>query len=238
MQTERAGKTAARRSAPASWRRSSTRHRGADRSRSGQGGGRRHRLRRQPCPDMERCSAMCTPPGWPTATGASRRLGCRTVRPNSRRTTAGGARPRRAGPGRKDGYCGGDQLAAGAATRSRPSCCGTNVLLGRDRRVRGLMPITAGCSAEFEAPGARHRCPKRFAGVAIGAAWWGYGRSRSRRSTSACWPSTIVNNAAKLRSVSGGQVGVPGKRCTPGGGNQQLSATRQGAGLGVHVRGR
>jgi hypothetical protein len=38
--------------------------------------------------------------------------------------------------------------------------------------------------------------------------------------------------------VSGGQVGVPGKRCTPGGGNQQLSATRQGAGLGVHVRGR
>jgi pyruvate dehydrogenase E1 component beta subunit len=70
-------------------------------------------------------------------------------------------------------------------------------------------------------------CEEGFTGVAIGAAMMGL-RPVVEIMTinfSLLAIDQIVNNAAKLRSLSGGQVSVPLVIRTPGGGGQQLSAT-------------
>ena len=104
------------------------------------------------------------------------------------------------------------------------------LLLGEEIGVfEGSYKITAGLLAEFGPRRVRDTpiCEEGFTGVAIGAAMMGL-RPVVEIMTinfSLLAIDQIVNNAAKLRSVSGGQVSVPLVIRTPGGGGQQLSAT-------------
>ena len=103
-------------------------------------------------------------------------------------------------------------------------------LLGEEIGVfEGSYKITAGLLAEFGPRRVRDTpiCEEGFTGVAIGAAMLGL-RPVVEIMTinfSLLAIDQIVNNAAKLRSLSGGQVSVPLVIRTPGGGGQQLSAT-------------
>src|SRR5436305_3555139 len=103
-------------------------------------------------------------------------------------------------------------------------------LLGEEIGVfGGSYKITAGLLAEFGPRRVRDTpiCEEGFTGVAIGAAMMGL-RPVVEIMTinfSLLAIDQIVNNAAKLRSLSGGQVSVPLVIRTPGGGGQQLSAT-------------
>ena len=103
-------------------------------------------------------------------------------------------------------------------------------LLGEEIGVfEGSYKITAGLLEEFGPRRVRDTpiCEEGFTGVAIGAAMMGL-RPVVEIMTinfSLLAIDQIVNNAAKLRSVSGGQVSVPLVIRTPGGGGQQLSAT-------------
>ncbi len=103
-------------------------------------------------------------------------------------------------------------------------------LLGEEIGVfEGSYKITAGLLAEFGPRRVRDTpiCEEGFTGVAIGAAMMGL-RPVVEIMTinfSLLAIDQIVNNAAKLRSLSGGQVSVPMVIRTPGGGGQQLSAT-------------
>jgi pyruvate dehydrogenase E1 component subunit beta len=102
-------------------------------------------------------------------------------------------------------------------------------LLGEEIGVfEGSYKITAGLLAEFGPRRVRDTpiCEEGFTGLAIGAAMMGL-RPVVEIMTinfSLLAIDQIVNNAAKLRSLSGGQVSVPLVIRTPGGG-QQLSAT-------------
>jgi pyruvate/2-oxoglutarate/acetoin dehydrogenase E1 component len=81
------------------------------------------------------------------------------------------------------------------------------------------------------APGARHADLRgRFTGAAIGAAMMGLRPAIEIMTInfSLLAIDQIINNAAKPRSRSGGQVSVPLVLRTPGGGGQQLSATTRG----------
>ena len=104
------------------------------------------------------------------------------------------------------------------------------LLLGEEIGVfEGSYKITAGLLAEFGPRRVRDTpiSEEGFTGVAIGAAMMGL-RPVVEIMTinfSLLAIDQIVNNAAKLRSVSGGQVSVPLVIRTPGGGGQQLSAT-------------
>ena len=103
-------------------------------------------------------------------------------------------------------------------------------LIGEEIGVfEGSYKITAGLLAEFGPRRVRDTpiCEEGFTGVAIGAAMMGL-RPVVEIMTinfSLLAIDQIVNNAAKLRSLSGGQVSVPLVIRTPGGGGQQLSAT-------------
>ena len=104
------------------------------------------------------------------------------------------------------------------------------LLIGEEIGVfEGSYKITAGLLAEFGPRRVRDTpiCEEGFTGVAIGAAMMGL-RPVVEIMTinfSLLAIDQIVNNAAKLRSLSGGQVSVPLVIRTPGGGGQQLSAT-------------
>jgi pyruvate dehydrogenase E1 component subunit beta len=104
------------------------------------------------------------------------------------------------------------------------------LLLGEEIGVfEGSYKITAGLLAEFGPRRVRDTpiSEEGFTGVAIGAAMMGL-RPVVEIMTinfSLLAIDQIVNNAAKLRSVSGGQVSVPMVIRAPGGGGQQLSAT-------------
>jgi pyruvate dehydrogenase E1 component beta subunit len=103
-------------------------------------------------------------------------------------------------------------------------------LIGEEIGVfEGSYKVTAGLLAEFGPRRVRDTpiCEEGFTGVAIGAAMMGL-RPVVEIMTinfSLLAIDQIVNNAAKLRSLSGGQVSVPLVIRTPGGGGQQLSAT-------------
>jgi pyruvate/2-oxoglutarate/acetoin dehydrogenase E1 component len=103
-------------------------------------------------------------------------------------------------------------------------------LIGEEIGVfEGSYKITAGLLAEFGPRRVRDTpiCEEGFTGVAIGAAMMGL-RPVVEIMTinfSLLAIDQIVNNAAKLRSLSGGQVSVPLVIRTPGAGGQQLSAT-------------
>ncbi len=102
-------------------------------------------------------------------------------------------------------------------------------LIGEEIGVfEGSYKITAGLLAEFGPRRVRDTpiCEEGFTGVAIGAAMMGP-RPVAEIMTinfSLLAIDQIVSNAAKLRSLSGGQVSVPLVIRTPGGG-RQLSAT-------------
>ena len=104
------------------------------------------------------------------------------------------------------------------------------ILLGEEIGVfEGSYKITAGLLAEFgPRPGPRH--PDReegFVGAAIGAAMLGL-RPVVEIMTinfSLLAIDQIVNHAAKMHAMFGGQVSVPLVIRTPGGGGQQLAAT-------------
>jgi pyruvate dehydrogenase E1 component beta subunit len=104
------------------------------------------------------------------------------------------------------------------------------LLIGEEIGVfEGSYKITTGLLAEFGPRRVRDTpiAEEGFTGVAIGAAMMGL-RPVVEIMTinfSLLAIDQIVNNAAKLRSVSGGQVSVPLVIRTPGGGGQQLSAT-------------
>ena len=104
------------------------------------------------------------------------------------------------------------------------------LLLGEEIGVfEGSYKITAGLLAEFGPRRVRDTpiCEEGFTGVAVGAAMMGL-RPVVEIMTinfSLLAIDQIVNNAAKLRSLSGGQVSVPLVIRTPGGGGQQLAAT-------------
>ena len=126
----------------------------------------------------------------------------------------------------------GDQLPAGATRHAARELQRDEdvLLIGEEIGVfEGSYKITAGLLAEFGPRRVRDTpiCEEGFTGVAIGAAMMGL-RPVVEIMTinfSLLAIDQIVNNAAKLRSVSGGQVSVPLVIRTPGGGGQQLSAT-------------
>src|SRR5213082_885717 len=103
-------------------------------------------------------------------------------------------------------------------------------LMGEEIGVfEGSYKITAGLLKEFGPKRVRDTpiAEEGFVGVGIGAAMLGL-RPVVEIMTinfSMLAIDQIVNNAAKLRSLSGGQVSVPLVIRTPGGGGQQLSAT-------------
>ena len=103
-------------------------------------------------------------------------------------------------------------------------------LIGEEIGVfEGSYKIPAGLLEEFGPHRVRDTpiCEEGFTGVAIGAAMMGL-RPVVEIMTinfSMLAIDQIVSNAAKLRSLSGGQVSVPLVIRTPGGGGQQLSAT-------------
>ncbi|MCH6472489.1 alpha-ketoacid dehydrogenase subunit beta [Sinomonas terrae] len=104
------------------------------------------------------------------------------------------------------------------------------LLIGEEIGVfEGSYKITAGLLAEFGPRRVRDTpiCEEGFVGVAIGAAMLGL-RPVVEIMTinfSLLAIDQIVNNAAKVRSLSNGQLRVPLVIRTPGGGRQQLSAT-------------
>jgi pyruvate dehydrogenase E1 component subunit beta len=104
------------------------------------------------------------------------------------------------------------------------------LLLGEEIGVfEGSYKITAGLLAEFGPRRVRDTpiCEEGFVGAAIGAAMLGL-RPVVEVMTinfSLLAADQIVNHAAKLRSMFGGQVSVPLVIRTPGGGGQQLAAT-------------
>jgi pyruvate dehydrogenase E1 component beta subunit len=104
------------------------------------------------------------------------------------------------------------------------------LLLGEEIGVfEGSYKITAGLLAEFGPRRVRDTpiCEEGFVGAAIGAAMLGL-RPVVEVMTinfSLLAADQIVNHAAKLRSMFGGQVSVPLVLRTPGGGGQQLAAT-------------
>ena len=103
-------------------------------------------------------------------------------------------------------------------------------LIGEEIGVfEGSYKITAGLLAEFGPRRVRDTpiCEEGFVGVAIGAAMLGL-RPVVEIMTinfSLLAIDQIVNHAAKMRSMFGGQVSVPMVIRTPGGGGQQLAAT-------------
>lgn len=104
------------------------------------------------------------------------------------------------------------------------------LLLGEEIGVfEGSYKITAGLLAEFGPRRVRDTpiCEEGFVGAAIGAAMLGL-RPVVEVMTinfSLLAADQIVNHAAKLRSMFGGQVSVPLVIRSPGGGGQQLAAT-------------
>ncbi|HEU5425532.1 MAG TPA: alpha-ketoacid dehydrogenase subunit beta [Actinocrinis sp.] len=104
------------------------------------------------------------------------------------------------------------------------------LLIGEEIGVfEGSYKITAGLLAEFGPRRVRDTpiCEGGFVGTAIGAAMLGL-RPVVELMTinfSLLAIDQIVNHAAKLRSMFGGQVSVPLVIRTPGGGGQQLAAT-------------
>src|SRR5215472_6437522 len=104
------------------------------------------------------------------------------------------------------------------------------LLIGEEIGVfEGSYKITAGLLAEFGPRRVRDTpiAEEGFTGVAIGAAMMGL-RPVVEIMTinfSLLAIDQIVNHAAKMRSMFGGQVSVPLVIRTPGGGGQQLSAT-------------
>ncbi|HEX5403306.1 MAG TPA: alpha-ketoacid dehydrogenase subunit beta [Pseudonocardiaceae bacterium] len=104
------------------------------------------------------------------------------------------------------------------------------LLLGEEIGVfEGSYKITAGLLAEFGPRRVRDTpiCEEGFVGTAIGAAMLGL-RPVVEIMTinfSLLAIDQIVNHAAKMRSMFGGQVRVPLVIRTPGGGGQQLAAT-------------
>jgi pyruvate dehydrogenase E1 component beta subunit len=104
------------------------------------------------------------------------------------------------------------------------------LLIGEEIGVfEGSYKITAGLLAEFGPRRVRDTpiCEEGFVGTAIGAAMLGL-RPVVEIMTinfSLLAVNQIVNHAAKMRSMFGGQVSVPLVIRTPGGGGQQLAAT-------------
>lgn len=104
------------------------------------------------------------------------------------------------------------------------------LLLGEEIGVfEGSYKITAGLLTEFGPRRVRDTpiCEEGFVGTAIGAAMLGL-RPVVEIMTinfSLLAIDQIVNHAAKMRSMFGGQVSVPLVIRTPGGGGQQLAAT-------------
>lgn len=104
------------------------------------------------------------------------------------------------------------------------------LLLGEEIGVfEGSYKITAGLLAEFGPRRVRDTpiCEEGFVGTAIGAAMLGL-RPVVEIMTinfSLLALDQIVNHAAKLHSMFGGQIRVPMVIRTPGGGGQQLAAT-------------
>jgi pyruvate dehydrogenase E1 component beta subunit len=103
-------------------------------------------------------------------------------------------------------------------------------LIGEEIGVfEGSYKITAGLLAEFGPTRVRDTpiCEEGFVGAAIGAAMLGL-RPVVEIMTinfSLLAMDQIVNHAAKLHAMFGGQVSVPMVIRTPGGGGQQLAAT-------------
>lgn len=104
------------------------------------------------------------------------------------------------------------------------------ILLGEEIGVfEGSYKITAGMLAEFGPERVRDTpiCEEGFVGAAIGAAMLGM-RPVVELMTinfSLLAIDQIVNHAAKMHAMFGGQVSVPIVIRTPGGGGQQLAAT-------------
>jgi pyruvate dehydrogenase E1 component beta subunit len=104
------------------------------------------------------------------------------------------------------------------------------LLMGEEIGVfEGSYKITAGLLSEFGPRRVRDTpiCEEGFVGAAIGAAMLGL-RPVVEIMTinfSLLAIDQIVNHAAKMRSMFGGQVSVPLVIRTPGGGGQQLAAT-------------
>jgi pyruvate dehydrogenase E1 component beta subunit len=104
------------------------------------------------------------------------------------------------------------------------------ILLGEEIGVfEGSYKITAGLLAEFGPARVRDTpiCEEGFVGAAIGAAMLGM-RPVVEIMTinfSLLAIDQIVNHAAKMHAMFGGQVSVPLVIRTPGGGGQQLAAT-------------
>ena len=104
------------------------------------------------------------------------------------------------------------------------------ILLGEEIGVfEGSYKITAGLLAEFGPARVRDTpiCEEGFVGAAIGAAMLGM-RPVVEIMTinfSLLAIDQIVNHAAKMHAMFGGQVSVPMVIRTPGGGGQQLAAT-------------
>lgn len=104
------------------------------------------------------------------------------------------------------------------------------ILLGEEIGVfEGSYKITAGLLAEFGPTRVRDTpiCEEGFVGAAIGAAMLGM-RPVVEIMTinfSLLAIDQIVNHAAKMHAMFGGQVSVPMVIRTPGGGGQQLAAT-------------
>lgn len=104
------------------------------------------------------------------------------------------------------------------------------LLLGEEIGVfEGSYKITAGLLAEFGPRRVRDTpiCEEGFVGTAIGAAMMGLRPivEIMTMNFSLLAIDQIVNHAAKMRSMFGGQVSIPLVIRTPGGGGQQLSAT-------------
>jgi pyruvate dehydrogenase E1 component beta subunit len=104
------------------------------------------------------------------------------------------------------------------------------ILLGEEIGIfEGSYKITAGMLAEFGPARVRDTpiCEEGFVGAAIGAAMLGM-RPIVEIMTinfSLLAIDQIVNHAAKMHAMFGGQVSVPLVIRTPGGGGQQLAAT-------------
>ncbi len=104
------------------------------------------------------------------------------------------------------------------------------ILLGEEIGVfEGSYKITAGLLSEFGPQRVRDTpiCEEGFVGAAIGAAMLGM-RPVVELMTinfSLLAIDQIVNHAAKMHAMFGGQVSVPMVIRTPGGGGQQLAAT-------------
>jgi pyruvate dehydrogenase E1 component beta subunit len=104
------------------------------------------------------------------------------------------------------------------------------ILLGEEIGIfEGSYKITAGLLAEFGPARVRDTpiCEEGFVGAAVGAAMLGM-RPVVEIMTinfSLLAIDQIVNHAAKMHAMFGGQVSVPMVIRTPGGGGQQLAAT-------------